>query len=245
MASAEGADPDGPAPDGLSATAAPMAAAMFQPPAGLAVAPQPGSSNRGLDAGLSSMCPLSFGNTEVEYKEFRRRARLYQKACERRGPVAVAEGAMLLVSRFTGKTWDALEQLDEDEFDRPTIFDEIWRILDFMYKYDAEVEQPQLFDKLNEFCRQKGETLSNYKVRADRLVRELRQTGCTLPPQLVGHIFLTRSGVPKWQIPTLRAQIGINYDIEVVYARMKLMFCAEHIASPKDLALLSRASQEG
>ena len=71
------------------------------------------------------MCPRSFGNKESEYKEFRRRARLYQRACEKRGSTAVAEGAMLLVSKFSGKTWDALEQIDEAVFDEPDIFDRI------------------------------------------------------------------------------------------------------------------------
>ena len=47
---------------------------------------------------------------------------------------------MLLVSKFSGKTWDALEQIDENSFDEPDIFDRIWRVLDFMYKYDGEVE---------------------------------------------------------------------------------------------------------
>ena len=199
------------------------------------------TSNRGLDAGLSSMCPRSFGNKESEYKEFRRRARLYQRACEKRGTTAVSEGAMLLVSKFDGKTWDALEQIDEDSFDAPDIFDRIWRVLDFMYKYDGDVEQPQLFEKLNEFGRLKGETLSNYKVRAEKLVRELKITGCELPPSLVGHIFLSRSGVPRWQIPTVRAHVGACADLDSIYARLKLMFGAESVASNKELANMSRA----
>ena len=77
---------------------------------------------RGLDAGLTAMCPLQFSNQEREYKEFRRQGRLFQRACERRSELAAIEGAMMLYTSFPGQAWDALECLTEAEMEAAGAF---------------------------------------------------------------------------------------------------------------------------
>ena len=196
----------------------------------------------GLDAGLARSCPDSTGLSQMNYRSFRRRIDVFEMCCRRRGVGVIAEGALLLLQSFTKEPWDACEAIDLNLLEGPQAFLHIRKALDGLYQYDETVEIPQRCEEFFQlFCRHHNETLQQYILRHQQMLTKMREIQVPVPEAMAAWHLLTRSAIPKWQEPTVRAAVSHQLTVQTVTERLKMMFGADSRPHAKDVARVQKA----
>ena len=87
-----------------------------------------------------------FDGTFSEYKDYRRRAKLYIN--RRKMEKTENEALVQLLSGLTKEAWDCCESLNMDDLEKATERVKFWEIMDRSFKYDKRTEVPSLFEEL-------------------------------------------------------------------------------------------------
>ena len=219
-------------------------AAQPMPPAATAAltangdggAPGQQSYERGLDSGLAKAAPSAQGLSQKTYRSFRRRLDLFSRQCRRRGISVAVEGAFLVLSQLQDVAWDASESIDYDDIelsDDP--FKPIVKVLDTLFQHEEEVELPERCQEFFEqFQRERQEELQAYLVRHATMLKKLKDLQVDVPPLLAGWHLLTRSGVPRWTHPQVKAMCNGNLTVEGVARSLTRMFGGDSKPNAKD-----------
>ena len=142
----------------------------------------------------------------------------------------------MVLQSLTGEAWDAMEDVDFDALDSPDAFKEITDKLDTLYRYTAEVGLPGRCDSFfQEFCRQPKETLNAYVLRHQKERLRLKEAGLEVPDLLAGWHLLTRSAVPPWQLPSVKALCKNDLSVRMVTEALKQMYGGDHVAQKRDI----------
>ena len=191
-----------------------------------------------LDGGLAKTCPEGKKLTRQSYRTYRRGAKIFQLSCQRRGPNVVSEGALLMLQLQEGDAWLACEYLDIEDLEQDAnAFATILGALDKLYHYDDRVELPNRTESFfDEFARLKGETLQEYVLRHSQEIMRLKELRIELPDTVVGWHMLSRSGVPAWQLPTVRSACGHTLESDKVREALLMMFGADSKPHQKDVS---------
>ena len=229
---------------GNGGTGAVSKAAQPVPPAAAAAttangdggAPGQQSYERGLDSGLAKAAPSAQGLSQKTYRSFRRRLDLFSRQCRRRGTSVAVEGAFLVLSQLQDVAWDASESIDYDDIelsDDP--FQPIVKVLDTLFQHEEEVELPERCQEFFEqFQRERQEELQAYLVRHATMLKKLKDLQVDVPPLLAGWHLLTRSGVPRWTHPQVKAMCNGNLTVEGVARSLTRMFGGDSKPNAKD-----------
>ena len=210
-----------------------------EPPAVFAPHPPPQPPHpppqRGLDGGLARALPSDFDGKQSNYRDYRRRVELFQKLCKRRGTECTAEGALTLLQCLPTAAWEATKYLDLAEVEKPHGFDLIIKALDKLHRYDDSVEAPmRCTDYFEKFARKPGETINEFQVRERDMRHRLSEVGIDLPEAVSGWIVLSRSGIPAWQEPQVRALCGGTLTPDRVFESLKQLYGGDHQAERRD-----------
>ena len=199
-------------------------------------APGQQSYERGLDSGLAKAAPSAQGLSQKTYRSFRRRLDLFSRQCRRRGISVAVEGAFLVLSQLQDVAWDASESIDYDDIelsDDP--FKPIVKVLDTLFQHEEEVELPERCQEFFEqFQRERQEELQAYLVRHATMLKKLKDLQVDVPPLLAGWHLLTRSGVPRWTHPQVKAMCNGNLTVEGVARSLTRMFGGDSKPNAKD-----------
>ena len=210
--------------------------------------PSPGMESPGtgyvarLDGGLAKTCPEGRDLTRQNYRSYRRRVKIFKMCCTKRGAACVGEGALLMLQLLEGHAWTACESIEIESFeDAEDPFEDILQALDKLYHYDDQVELPNRIEKFfQEFGRLKGENLQEYLLRHQQEVSRLKELGVELPDMIVGWHMLARSGVPPWQLPTVRSACKQRLSSDKVREALVMMFGADSKPNVKDIPIRGR-----
>ncbi|CAK0840096.1 unnamed protein product [Prorocentrum cordatum] len=198
-----------------------------------------------MDAGLAKCCPDATDLSHATYRNFRRRATVFQRLCARRGASVVSEGAYLLLQSLQGDAWDACDEISFERMGTAEAFEEIFEKLDVLYRYTQEVELPGRCDGFfREFARQPKETLNAYVLRHGKGLTKLREAGLELPDLLAGWHMMTRAAIPQWQVGNHKALCNNRLTVQVVTESLKTMFGGDSVAHKKDLENAYEATEE-
>jgi len=216
------------------------------PPKGIQADGHPPMFQRGIDGGLARAAPDAKDLKDDNYRTFRKRLDLFERCCRRRGADAVAEGAMVVLQSLSGEAWVACEECDLDRIDSAEAFDELRLHLDALFRYTPQVELPNRCDSFfSEFCRAPKETLNAYLLRHQQARAKLREAGLEIPDQLAGWHLMSRSAIPKWQEPNLKALCANDMSVSKVSEGLKTMFGGDAVAHPRDVQRVKRANKAG
>lgn len=149
------------------------------------------------------------------------------------------EGAFLVMSQLQDSAWDATEGVDYDDIElAENPFEPIRSTLDLLYQHEEEVELPERCQEFFEqFSREKGEELQAYLVRHQTMLRKLKELHVDVPPLLAGWHLLSRSGVPRWTHPQVKALCGGELTVKSVARAMTRMFGGDSKPNMKDAVL--------
>lgn len=196
----------------------------------------------GLDAGLARSCPGSCGLSQTTSRFFRRRIDVFERCCSMRGQNAVAEGAFLLLQTFTKDPWDACEAIDLNDIESPQAFGFIKKSLDNLYQYDDTVE---ILSSAKSCSRSSAAATTRrsttYILRHQHMMANMREVHLPVPEAMAGWHLLTLSAIPKWLEPTVRAAISHQLTVHAATERLKMMFGADSLPNPKDIAGMQKA----
>ena len=197
------------------------------------------ANQRGLDSGLAKSAPSAVGLSQRTYRAYRRRLDLFSRQCMRRGKDTAIEGAYLALSQLQDTAWDATESIDYDDVelaDNPFI--PVRDMLDLLYQHEEEVELPERCQEFFEqFSREKGEELQVYIVRHQSMLRKLKELQVEVPPLLAGWHLLSRSGVPRWTHPQVKAMCNGTLNVKSVSQPLVRMFGGDSKPNARDSVL--------
>ena len=120
----------------------------------------------------------TFDGTLSNYKDYRRRAKLFiqRKRIEKK----VNEALVHILSGLTKEAWDCVEELDMESLEEESQLEAIWDIMDRNFKYDERTEVPTLFEELfTQMWRQRDQTLMEYTTQVEKKIRKLKEVGST------------------------------------------------------------------
>lgn len=162
-----------------------------------------GSTGYG-DTVRDSQIPV-FSGALGDYKEYRRRIRLYMskmKLLKRE-----AEGALNMLGSLNGTAWKLLENFDLAEAEKPDAIEKILKILDKAFEYDNRVQLPQDFDRYFTMLQRKpGQTLLQYVTDYDECYRRLEDHKISLPGPVQGWHLLRKAGLSREQKQLIMTQ---------------------------------------
>ena len=195
--------------------------------------------NRGLDSGLAKSAPSAVGLSQRNYRAYRRRLDLFSRQCMRRGKDTAIEGAYLVLSQLQDTAWDATESIDYDDVElAENPFSPIRDMLDLLFQHEEEVELPERCQEFFEqFSREKGEELQAYIVRHQSMLRKLKELQVEVPPLLAGWHLLSRSGVPRWTHPQVKAMCNGTLNVKNVAQALVRMFGGDSKPNARDSVL--------
>ena len=196
-------------------------------------------NNRGLDSGLAKSAPSAVGLNQRTYRAYRRRLDLFSRQCMRRGKDTAIEGAYLVLSQLQDTAWDATESIDYDDVElAENPFNPVRDMLDLLYQHEEEVELPERCQEFFEqFSREKGEELQAYIVRHQSMLRKLKELQVEVPPLLAGWHLLSRSGVPRWTHPQVKAMCNGTLNVKSVSQALVRMFGGDSKPNARDSVL--------
>ena len=155
------------------------------------------SSSTGHDSLRDSNIP-AFNGTLSEYREYRRRIKLYMgkmKLLKRE-----AEGILNMLSALSGTAWKLMESYDLSDAEKPDALDRILKVMDKAFGHDSRVQLPQDFDKFfTHLHRRPGQTLLQYVTDYDECSRKLEDHKISLPGLVQGWHLMRRAGLSKEQ----------------------------------------------
>ena len=79
---------------------------------------------RGMDTALSKLMPDLRSLKQPAYRTLRKKMQIFEKACQARGQLVVAEAALMMMNSLEGDNWLAMEDVSLDRFDTMKAFDE-------------------------------------------------------------------------------------------------------------------------
>ncbi|CAK0898147.1 unnamed protein product, partial [Prorocentrum cordatum] len=136
--------------------------------------------------------------------------------------------------------WGACESISFERMDTNEAFDQSFGKLDVLYRYTQEVEFPGRCDALfGEFSRLPKQTLNAYVLRHGQELSKLREAGLDLQGLLAGWHMMTRSTIPRLQIPNLKTLCNSRLTMQVVTESLKTMLCGDSTAHKKDIERLT------
>ena len=196
-------------------------------------------NNRGLDSGLAKSAPSAVGLNQRTYRAYRRRLDLFSRQRMRRGKDTAIEGAYLVLSQLQDTAWDATESIDYDDVElAENPFTPVRDMLDLLYQHEEEVELPERCQEFFEqFSREKGEELQAYIVRHQSMLRKLKELQVEVPPLLAGWHLLSRSGVPRWTHPQVKAMCNGTLNVKSVSQALVRMFGGDSKPNARDSVL--------
>ncbi|CAK9069007.1 unnamed protein product [Durusdinium trenchii] len=99
-----------------------------------------------------------------------------------------------------GIAWKLCEDFNLDKAEDPEALQEILKILDGSFQYDANVEMPADFSSYFEhLARKPGQTLLNYVTDHDDRLKQIEKHGVRLPTQIQGWFLLTKAALTREQ----------------------------------------------
>ena len=73
------------------------------------------------------------------------------------------------------------------------------------------------------------------------MLTKMREIQVPVPEAMAGWHLLTRSAIPKWQEPTVRAAVSHQLTVQTVTERLEMMFSADSRPHAKDVARVQKA----
>ena len=155
------------------------------------------ASTTGYDTQRDNNVP-AFSGVLAEYREYRRRIKLYM------GKMRIlkreAEGVLNMLGALSGTAWKLMENYDLADAEKPDAAERILKVLDKAFEYDSRVQLPQDFDKFfTHLHRRPGQTLLQYVTDFDECYRKLEEHKITLPGPVQGWHLMRRAGLSKEQ----------------------------------------------
>ena len=144
-----------------------------------------------------SFIPLSDGQPS-SYQEWRKRINIYhlKMGLQKRK----AESVLNIIGSLQGTAWRLVENFDLAKIDGDGTFDELLKVLDKAFNYDARVRLPQDFDAyFTHLSRRPGETLLNYVTDHDEKLRKIEEHGIQIPSEIQGWLLLKKANITKEQ----------------------------------------------
>ena len=151
-----------------------------------------------------SFIPL-FDGSLTGYREWRKRILIYYRKMslsKRQG-----EAILNLLGSLSGTAWKLCEDFNLDKAEDPEALQEILKILDGSFQYDANVEMPADFSSYFEhLARKPGQTLLNYVTDHDDRLKQIEKHGVRLPTQIQGWFLLTKAALTREQKQMIMTQ---------------------------------------
>lgn len=145
----------------------------------------------------------------------------------------------MVLSQLQDTAWDATESIDYDDVElAENPFNPVRDMLDLLYQHEEEVELPERCQEFFEqFSREKGEELQAYIVRHQSMLRKLKELQVEVPPLLAGWHLLSRSGVPRWTHPQVKAMCNGTLNVKSVSQALVRMFGGDSKPNARDSVL--------
>ena len=110
------------------------------------------------------------------------------------------EAILNLLGSLSGTAWKLCEDFNLDKAEDPEALQEILKILDGSFQYDANVEMPADFSSYFEhLARKPGQTLLNYVTDHDDRLKQIEKHGVRLPSQIQGWFLLAKAALTREQ----------------------------------------------
>ena len=146
-----------------------------------------------------------FSNRPSDYKEWRKRVKLYHRKLElqKRGK----EATINLLTSLMGVSWRQVEHLVDKIADEEDGFDQVLLQLDKCFKYDDRVEMPRAMERFFYGSTRRGDqSLMQYCADHREARRELEKHKISLPDSVSGWLMLRRSSLTYEQRQMVQTQ---------------------------------------
>ena len=178
----------------------------------MATSPTATSSHAG-DTVRDNYIPL-FSNKPQDYKEWRKRIKLYQKKMDLQKKNK--EATINLLTSLSGISWRQVEHMVDKVSEDETGFDQVLVQLDKCFKYDDRVEMPRALEKFFYGSTKRGDqSLMQYCADHREARRELEKHKITLPDTVSGWLMLRRSSLTYEQRQMVQTQCTSLEEVKV------------------------------